>query len=116
MPTTAPPLVPDCSTPGWDTVVQLANEIGRTPSQVALAWLLAQTGVMIPIIGSRKVSQIKDNLGCLDFTLSPEQLQRLNEVSQIEPGFPHDFLSNDTIRDRLYGGTFEQIENHRSLL
>ncbi|MBD1933521.1 MULTISPECIES: aldo/keto reductase [Cyanophyceae] len=97
-----------------EVVSQVAEEIGHTPPQVALAWLLAQSGVVIPIIGSRKVSQIKDNLACLDVKLSPEHLQRLNEVSKVELGFPHDFLSNDMIRDRLFGGTFDLIDNHRS--
>lgn len=94
-------------------VSQVASDIEHSPSQVALAWLLAQSGVTIPIIGARKLSQFQDNLACLDVTLAPEQLQRLNEVSQIELGFPHDFLSSDMIHDRLFGGTFNSIENHR---
>lgn len=94
-------------------VSQVASEIGHSPSQVALAWLLTQPGVNIPIIGARKLSQFQDNLACLDVTLAPEHLQRLNEVSQIELGFPHDFLSSDMIRDRLFGGTFDAIQNHR---
>ncbi|MFH7025612.1 MAG: aldo/keto reductase [Heteroscytonema crispum UTEX LB 1556] len=97
-----------------DVVSQVAAEIGHTPSQVALAWLRHQSGVIIPIIGARKVTQFQDNLACLDVNLSPEHLQRLNEVSQIELGFPHDFLQNDMIRDRLFGGTFSAIDNHRS--
>ncbi|ALF52674.1 aldo/keto reductase [Nostoc piscinale CENA21] len=94
-----------------EVVSQVAAEIGCSPSQVALAWLRAQSGVMIPIVGARKLSQFQDNLACLDITLSPEHLQRLNEVSQIELGFPHDFLQ--LIRDRLFGGTFNAIDNHR---
>lgn len=94
-------------------VSQVASEIGHSPSQVALAWLLAQPGINIPIIGARKLSQFQDNLACLDVTLAPEQMQRLNEVSQIELGFPHDFLGSDMIRDRLFGGTFDAIKNHR---
>jgi hypothetical protein len=43
------------------------------------------------------------------------KLQRLTEVSQIELGFPHNFLSNDTIRDRLFGGTFDAIDRSRSI-
>jgi aryl-alcohol dehydrogenase-like predicted oxidoreductase len=96
-----------------EAVSQVAGEIGHSPSQVALAWLRAQPGVIVPIIGARKLSQFKDNLACLDVTLTAEHLQRLNEVSQIELGFPHDFLSNDVIRDRLYGGTFSSIDNQR---
>jgi aryl-alcohol dehydrogenase-like predicted oxidoreductase len=97
-----------------DVVSQVATEIGHTPSQVAIAWLCAQSGIIIPIIGARKLSQFQDNLAALNVTLSPEHLQRLNEVSQIELGFPHDFLQNDTIRDRLFGGTFNAIDNHRT--
>jgi aryl-alcohol dehydrogenase-like predicted oxidoreductase len=96
-----------------EVVSQVASEIGHSPPQVALAWLLAQSGVTIPIIGARKLSQFEDNLACLEVTLAPEQLQRLNEVSQIELGFPHDFLSSDMIHDRLFGGTFDSIKNHR---
>ena len=105
--------IPEKSLAIADVVTQVAAEIGHSPSQVALAWLLAQGGVTIPIIGARKLSQFKDNLACLDVKLSPEHLQRLNEVSQIDLGFPHDFLGSDTIRDRLFGGTFNLIENHR---
>lgn len=105
--------IPEKSLAIANVVSQVAQEIGHSPSQVAMAWLLAQSGVIIPIIGARKLSQFQDNLTCLDVTLTPEHLQRLNEVSQIELGFPHDFLSNDTIRDRLFGGTFNSIENHR---
>ena len=96
-----------------EVVSQVASDIGHSPSQVALAWLLAQSGVTIPIIGARKLSQFQDNLACLDVTLAPEHLQRLNEVSKIELGFPHDFLGSDMIRDRLFGGTFDTIKNHR---
>jgi aryl-alcohol dehydrogenase-like predicted oxidoreductase len=94
-------------------VSQVAAEIGHTPSQVALAWLRAQSGIIIPIVGARKLTQFQDNLASIEVTLSSEHLQRLDEVSQIELGFPHDFLQNDVIRDRLFGGTFNTIENHR---
>ena len=96
-----------------EVVTQVAEEIGHTPSQVALAWLRHQSGVIIPIVGARKLTQFQDNLACLDVSLSPQHLQRLNEVSQIELGFPHDFLHSEMIRDRLFGGTFSAIENHR---
>ncbi len=96
-----------------DVVGQVAAEIGCTAPQVALAWLRAQSGIIIPIIGARKLTQFQDNLACLDVTLSPEHLQRLDQVSQIELGFPHDFLQSDIIRDRLFGGTYNTIDNHR---
>lgn len=106
--------IPERSLKIAEVVSQVAAEINSTASQVALAWLRTQGNTTIPIIGAHKLSQIKDNLACVDINLSPEHLQRLNEVSQIELGFPHDFLQNDTIRERLYGGTFNAIENHHS--
>ncbi|HLO86086.1 MAG TPA: aldo/keto reductase [Nostocaceae cyanobacterium] len=95
-----------------EVVCQVAAEIGCSPAQVAIAWLRDQDGIIIPIIGARKLSQFQDNLGSLDVQLSPAQLQRLDEVSRIELGFPHDFLQNDLLRDRLSGGTFKSIDNH----
>lgn len=80
----------------------IADELGKTSTQVAINWARAQPGV-IPIIGSRKASQIEDSLGCLDFELSEAHLSRLDEVSRIELGFPHDFLGQDYIQDIVYG-------------
>lgn len=95
-----------------DEVVKVAKEIGRTPSQVALNWV-RQRHNAIPIIGARKVSQAKDNLACLDFTLPGEFMKRLDEVSKIELGFPHDFLAKKAVSDFLHGGTLGLIDNHR---
>jgi aryl-alcohol dehydrogenase-like predicted oxidoreductase len=96
-----------------EEVQSIANEIGCSPAQVAINWIRQQKGVIIPIIGARKVSQIKDNLGCLDFELTREQLKRLDEKSRIELGFPHDFLASEFIQNILYGGTLSLIHNHR---
>ena len=92
------------------TVVEVAGEIGRTPSQVALAWLLAQGRDMIPIIGSRKAAQVKDNLACLDVTLGEVQLTKLNAASRIELGFPHDFLASPMVRGFVTAGNDDSIE------
>ena len=73
-----------------------------------------QPGVVIPIIGARRLSQLKDNLACAEFTLEPENMNRLNEVSRIDMGFPHDFFANDMVRQFSYGGLRDQIDNHRA--
>jgi hypothetical protein len=65
------------------------------------------------MIGARTVGQLENNLGCLEFTLTNDQMQRLDKVSQIELGFPHDFLTSDQIRDLVYGGIYTQLDNHR---
>ncbi len=95
-------------------VIEIADEIGRTPSQVALSWVRQQNGVVIPIIGARRVAQVQDNLACLEFSLNEDHLGRLNSVSQVALGFPHDFLKTDFIRDIVYGGTYDKIDNHRN--
>jgi aryl-alcohol dehydrogenase-like predicted oxidoreductase len=96
------------------SVVEIAEEIGCTPSQVAVSWVKQQPGTIVPLIGARNVEQLRDNLGALDVTLGPEHLERLDEVSRVEPGFPHDFLSQDYIQDLMTGGTFDRIDNHRA--
>jgi aryl-alcohol dehydrogenase-like predicted oxidoreductase len=92
-------------------VATVAHEVGRSPSQVALRWLLQRPLPCIPIIGGRKRSQIEDNLRCVDFTLSEGHLKRLDEASRIELGFPHDFLKGQTVREFAFGGWLSKIDN-----
>jgi aryl-alcohol dehydrogenase-like predicted oxidoreductase len=90
-------------------VVDVAQELGHTPSQVALAWLLAQGPDVIPIIGSRKASQIADNLACLDVTLDAAQLEKLDAASRIELGFPHNMISSPMARGFVTAGNDDAI-------
>jgi aryl-alcohol dehydrogenase-like predicted oxidoreductase len=73
-------------------VVKVAEEVGRSPAQVALGWVRRGSGVIVPLVGARTRAQLDDNLGCLDFELEPAQRKRLDDASRIELGFPHDFL------------------------
>jgi diketogulonate reductase-like aldo/keto reductase len=58
---------------------KIAAEIGATPAQVAIAWLLAQPGVVtIPKSATRE--RVKENLGALDFTLPPKALADLDRA------------------------------------
>lgn len=105
-----------------EEVSRISNDVGHTQAQVALNWVRQQKlprqqqrqSKIIPIIGARNTSQIKDNLACLEFELSEDQMQRLNEVSKIELGFPHDFLAANFIKDIIYGGTYSSIYDHRA--
>src|SRR5215210_1561862 len=98
-----------------DDVQTIGKEIGRTPSQVALNWIRQQKdrGVIIPIIGARTETQIKDNLGCLDFELSSDHIDRLDEISKVQLGFPHDFIESESGKMLAYGRKFPFIDNHR---
>ncbi len=98
-----------------EEVGKVAGEVDRTPSQVAISWIRQRrdSGVVIPIIGARRLSQLRDNLAAIDLELSDEQLARLDEVSAIELGFPNDFLRSDGVRQVIYGNTHPRIDNHR---
>ena len=89
-------------------VVNIANELGISPARLALAWLLHK-GVM-PIIGARKLHQLEDNLGAVDVVLTADQMKRLDEVSTIELGFPHDFVLRPGAQKMIYGDMVNQIE------
>ena len=96
-------------------VVEVASALGKPPAQVALNWLCRQPGVIIPIIGARRSSQLKENLNSLDFRLDEENLQKLDAASRIELGFPHDFLANEMVQTFAFGGLQHRIDNHRSI-
>lgn len=96
-----------------DQVVEIANEIGCPPSQVAINWVRQQAANIIPIVGARTESQFKQNLACLDKALSEKHLKQLNEISKVSLGFPHDFLSKDFIRNLVYAGTYDRIDSDR---
>jgi aryl-alcohol dehydrogenase-like predicted oxidoreductase len=88
-----------------DVVQKIAQEIGRSPAQVALNWLLQKNSNILPIIGARTIKQLEDNLSCLDFVLSPEYMEYLDGVSQIDLGFPHAFINSEMVKDLISGGT-----------
>ena len=92
-------------------VDEVATQIGCSAAQVALSWLLYKG--TIPIIGARKAMQVKDNLDCVNVKLSEQQLAQLDQVSQIELGFPHDFLNQEMPQSFIFGGQFKAINNHR---
>ena len=71
-----------------DVLRKIAGKIEATPSQVALAWLLAQPAVTSVITGVKRLSQLQDNLVAADITLSVEDLTALDEVSRVGPPYP----------------------------
>jgi aryl-alcohol dehydrogenase-like predicted oxidoreductase len=93
-------------------VIKIAKEIGCTPSQVALNWVRQQPGVIIPIVGAKTQDQLQENVDCLKYLLNGEQLNKLNELTKIDLGFPHTFLNGEYIRTLVFGGTYEKIDNH----
>ncbi|MEU4463761.1 aldo/keto reductase [Streptomyces sp. NPDC024017] len=95
-------------------VLEVAEEGGWSPAQVALAWLLARPGTMVPIIAATKESQLADNLGSVDVRLDADALARLDEVSAVPLGFPHDFVREPAITRNIYGDLWASVDDRRS--
>ena len=92
-----------------DVIASIATEADCQPAQVALAWVRDQN--VIPILAARTTQQINENLGVLEISLSIEQMDRLNQASRIDIGYPHEYLCRT--RSATYGGMFERIDRHR---
>ncbi|TDC22370.1 aldo/keto reductase [Streptomyces sp. 8K308] len=111
---------------GWDSaenereaaiitaVLEIAEQGGWSPAQVALAWLRAQPGNVIPLVSATRESQLADNLACLDVELDTDALERLDRVSAVPLGFPHDFLREPGIVRNVYGDRAADIVDRRS--
>jgi aryl-alcohol dehydrogenase-like predicted oxidoreductase len=63
-----------------DTVEAVAKEIGATPAQVALAWLLAQGDDIVPIPGTKRVARLEENAAAVAIVLTADQVARLSAI------------------------------------
>jgi aryl-alcohol dehydrogenase-like predicted oxidoreductase len=111
-----------------ETVNRIADEIGRPTAQVSLRWLMQQKVVTVPIFSARTVEQAQEDIGCVDFELTGEQMRALTEASQpavtsIMPGvgaYPYPMLEYGSpalpefySRYLLFGEIENKIVNHR---
>ncbi|MGC5014737.1 aldo/keto reductase [Streptosporangium sp. DT93] len=74
-------------------VQEVADDLGATPSQVAIAWTTTRSRAVHPIVGARHVDQLRDNLAAVDLVLPPESVTRLEEAADFTLGFPGDFIA-----------------------
>ena len=75
-----------------DAVAKVAADLGKTPAQVALSWVLGRDGVTSVILGARMVAQLDDNLGATGWRLDPDHEQALDDATDFEVGYPYDFV------------------------
>lgn len=73
-----------------DALYSVAEEAGKTPAQAAINWLLQRPGVTAPIIGARTTDQLEANLGAAGWSLTEEQVNRLNRASDLFVSYPYD--------------------------
>jgi aryl-alcohol dehydrogenase-like predicted oxidoreductase len=64
-----------------DELRDISVDVGATPAQVALAWLLAKGPDIVPIPGTKRVARLEENVGADSVELTPEQLARLDQVT-----------------------------------
>ena len=60
----------------------MASELGATASQLALAWLLKRSPVMVPIPGTSSIAHLEDNMAAADITLTDDQFNRLTKIGK----------------------------------
>ena len=75
-----------------DEVRTVATEVGATPGQVALAWLLAQGDDVVPIPGTTRRKHLGDNLGAATVTLTAAQVAELTALSAVGERYPERLL------------------------
>jgi aryl-alcohol dehydrogenase-like predicted oxidoreductase len=64
-----------------DEVGSIAKEVGATPAQVAIAWLLAQGDDVAPIPGTKRVSRVEENVAADEIVFTADQLAKLNDLT-----------------------------------
>ena len=74
-----------------NVLLEVSNELGRSPDQVALRWALEQPAITSSIVGPRTVAQLEKNLGALGWQLDESVLQRLNAISNLPERYPQSF-------------------------
>ena len=66
-----------------DRVVAIAQDKGVTPSQLALAWVLAQGEDVVPIPGTRRIPNLEENVAAVDVTLTAEELASIEAAAPV---------------------------------
>jgi aryl-alcohol dehydrogenase-like predicted oxidoreductase len=72
-----------------DVLDELAEETGRTIPQIAINWVLSRPTVSSVILGARTEGQLRENLGAIGWSLTAEQLHRLDRASAVTPIYPY---------------------------
>jgi aryl-alcohol dehydrogenase-like predicted oxidoreductase len=72
-----------------DALDVVAAETGRSVPQIAIAWLLTRPTVSSVILGARNEAQLRDNLGAVGWSLTSDQIRRLDDASAVMPAYPY---------------------------
>jgi len=110
---------------GWENTRRVVHVLEKLAKQkntnvagIALAYVLAKTPYVFPILGCRKISQLQGSIDALtNVSLTPEELKELEDASPIDLGFPHDFIGTSaaTCKMSLRAGKFDFVEEPRAI-
>ncbi|MEU0507795.1 aldo/keto reductase [Amycolatopsis sp. NPDC006125] len=81
----------------------VADELGVTPAQVAIAWSRARSAVVHPLIGFRTADRVAESVAALDVTLPPEAVAKLEAAAPFEPGPFADFVNQSAASAGVFG-------------
>jgi aryl-alcohol dehydrogenase-like predicted oxidoreductase len=94
-----------------EAVRTVADDLGATPAQVALAWIRGKSPVVHPLMGVSSVEQLNDNLGALSLTLPEDAAKRLESAVDFELGFPADFIAECEPHPFVFGDTATKVDS-----
>jgi aryl-alcohol dehydrogenase-like predicted oxidoreductase len=90
---------------------QVAAAHDATLAQVAIAWMLRRPWrlAVVPIVGTRRAEQMRENVAATERVLEPDALAALDDAGAPRLGFPRSFLESEGVRELIYGNTFTRI-------
>lgn len=91
-----------------DAVAAIADELETTSAAVALAWLVARSQTVVPIVGARRLEHLEGNLAGLEVKLSPEHLRVLDEVSAPRLNYPAQMNGETRMKLQFAGATVDR--------
>jgi aryl-alcohol dehydrogenase-like predicted oxidoreductase len=99
---------PEKNAPVIDALIAIADEIRSNPGRVAIAWVRAKG--ILPVIGPRTHAQLEDNLAAADLKLSDDHIRRLDNVTAVPLGYPHELNVSAEQRATMTGNRWDQID------
>lgn len=87
-----------------ETLLRVAKNLGKTPAEVALAWVMSRPAVTSTLVGATRPEQLEKNLAAATVVLPEDALRALDQVSALEPT-ELDHFFGDVLQSMVHGGT-----------
>jgi aryl-alcohol dehydrogenase-like predicted oxidoreductase len=86
-----------------EVLLDASKQLGKSPAQVSIQWVVTQPGITSTILGASSLAQLNDNLASLEFTIPDDVRKRLDEASALVPVHPYVFFGG-MIQSMINGG------------